>query len=266
MIVSATLMPHAPILLEEIGGKDSKKAIKTINAMENIAETISDSDPETIVIISPHSFTWEDRFIIPINKIGSGSFFDFGHSEIKYEQKLDQKLGIEIVTKLAKKDFPVYSFYNEKTSYDLDHGILVPLHFILKNTTSVKILPMSYSFLPYTMHIKYGQKLFKILDKSKKRIAIIASGDLSHRLLDPDGFGKKFDDLLIKNLKNNDLKKIYDIDPKLIENTGECGYRSLLILLGAISGLDTKTKVLSYEGPLGVGYGVANFEILNPKF
>lgn len=261
MIVSAALMPHAPILLDEIGGKDSKKCAKTIDAMDKMAEIISDSDPETILIISPHSLTWEDRFIVPINKTSSGSFFDFGHGEINYVRKLDQKLGVQIVTKLGKKKFPAYSFDNEKKDYDLDHGILVPLHFISQHTLSFKILPVSYSFLSYEDHIKYGKLLGNILQKSKKRIAIIASGDLSHRLFDTDGQGKKFDKELIENLKKGDFNKIINLNHELIEKAGECGYRSLLILLGILSNINYKPDVLSYEGPFGVGYGVVDFQI-----
>jgi len=51
------------------------------------------------------------------------------------------------------------------------------------------------------------------------------------------------------------------MDKNLVEEAGECGYRSIIILLGALDGLDWKPEILSYEAPFGVGYLVANFKI-----
>ena len=45
----------------------------------------------------------------------------------------------------------------------------------------------------------------------------------------------------------------------MVENAGECGLRSIFIMLGAMEGEEVKGKVLSYEGPFGVGYGVMTF-------
>jgi AmmeMemoRadiSam system protein B len=265
MIVSATLMPHSPIIIPEIGGKDSKKIQTTVSAMEGIAEFISDSDPDTIVIISPHSLIWNDFFIFPNNSKIKGSMFDFGHPEIEYELKIDLKLATEIFKKIGKKNLAISFFDNEKEFADLDHGLLVPLHFILKETTSFKILPLSISFLSYQEHIKYGKSLFDIFQKSPKRISIIASGDLSHQLKPWEKkqyTGEKFDNTIIENLKKQNYENIFNLDAELIENAGECGYRSLLILLGILENIEHKSEVLSYEGPFGIGYCCIKFDIL----
>ena len=47
---------------------------------------------------------------------------------------------------------------------------------------------------------------------------------------------------------------------------GECGYRSLAVLSGVIAaaeagGARTQNRLLSYEGPFGVGYLVGEVEI-----
>ena len=49
------------------------------------------------------------------------------------------------------------------------------------------------------------------------------------------------------------------MNPDLIREAGECGYLSIIILLGLLSEIKgSKFKSLSYEGPFGVGYLVAN--------
>jgi AmmeMemoRadiSam system protein A len=99
-----------------------------------------------------------------------------------------------------------------------------------------------------------------------KRVALIASGDLSHRLLPsaPAGYdpmGKVFDEKLVAALARLDAEEILKLDQELIERAGECGLRSIVILLGALDGLLVEAEVLSYEGPFGVGYLVASFSV-----
>ena len=55
--------------------------------------------------------------------------------------------------------------------------------------------------------------------------------------------------------------EIFAFDDKFIEQAGECGLRSFLILLGALSKINYQPELLSYEGPFGVGYLVMNFVI-----
>ncbi len=91
---------------------------------------------------------------------------------------------------------------------------------------------------------------------------------MSHCLKEegPYGFhpeGPKFDEDLISALKDKDagrILKLNDIYPE----AGECGLRSICFLLGILeeSGLSWQPEILSYEGPFGVGYLVADFKII----
>ena len=60
-----------------------------------------------------------------------------------------------------------------------------------------------------------------------------------------------------------DTEGILNLDSELIERAGECGLRSFVILLGVLDGLEIKPEILSYEGPFGVGYLVASFEVVS---
>ena len=74
--------------------------------------------------------------------------------------------------------------------------------------------------------------------------------------------GPKFDKALIDALKKKDIKTIFKLDD-LYPEAGECGLRSFCFLLGILeaSGIKWQPEVLSYEGPFGVGYLVANFKL-----
>jgi len=90
---------------------------------------------------------------------------------------------------------------------------------------------------------------------------VIASGDLSHRLSPsaPAGYSPKgeiFDNLLKELLSSKDTSGILNLDKELVEEAGECGLRSIMILLGILEKQNYKFKLLSYEAPFGVGYMV----------
>jgi len=55
-IVFAAISPHPPILLPEVGSEeDRKKVEKTIKSLEILSKKFKESNPEQIVISSPHS-------------------------------------------------------------------------------------------------------------------------------------------------------------------------------------------------------------------
>lgn len=97
-----------------------------------------------------------------------------------------------------------------------------------------------------------------------KSYAVIASGDLSHCLKKdgPYGFhsdGPKFDRALIANLQANNLAAIFQLEEQF-PDASDCGLRSFCFALGLldVAEIVIKPRILSYEGPFGVGYLVAS--------
>jgi AmmeMemoRadiSam system protein A len=62
---------------------------------------------------------------------------------------------------------------------------------------------------------------------------------------------------VVEAIQENAPDRIARIDPDLRRLAGECGYRSMLVALGATAGLPRACEVLHYEAPFGVGYLVA---------
>jgi aromatic ring-opening dioxygenase LigB subunit len=115
-------------------------------------------------------------------------------------------------------------------------------------------------------HFDFGRLIKEEIMKSQKRIAVIASGDMSHALTtqSPAGFnsdGQKFDDKIKELFMSKNLSGLAQIDKNMIKNAGECGFRSFLILAGIIQQTNFTYHELSYEAPFGVGYLVAEFEL-----
>lgn len=262
MIKFASICPHPPIIIPTIGSfSDLKKVKKTIKALEKLASLFSKKEIETVVIISPHGAVDYSHFNFNLSPTFWGNFSNFGDFKTHFKFKNDLNFLKKLIKECRKEKIPY-----KKIKYQLlDHGVLVPLYYLFRNLKKFpKIVPLAYTFLNPEIHFKFGQIIYKISQTAEKKIALIASGDLSHRLTPfaPAGYspnGKIFDEKILKLLEKNDIKGILKIDPYLREDAGECGYLSIVILLGTISKIKkAKFKILSYEAPFGVGYLTAN--------
>ncbi|MFH1036610.1 MAG: class III extradiol dioxygenase subunit B-like domain-containing protein [Patescibacteria group bacterium] len=163
--------------------------------------------------------------------------------------------------KNAEPDFIVISSPHQ------DWGFNVPLHFLARDFKGdVKDYLMGMENPKF--YYKEGRRIYESeISNLKYKIALIASGDLSHCLKEegPYGFetdGPKFDKDLVRFLKEKDLKRIFKLD-EIYPKAGECGLRSFCFILGILDAakINWKVEILSYEGPFGVGYLVANFKI-----
>jgi aromatic ring-opening dioxygenase LigB subunit len=148
-----------------------------------------------------------------------------------------------------------------------DWGFNVPLHFIAKDYKGeIKKILVGIE-LPET-YFEEGKKFYEseIINK-KSKIALIASGDMSHVLKEegPYGFdpqGPRYDADLMKYLKNKEIKKLFRLDDDYPE-AGECGLRSICFMLGILEAakVNGQAEILSYEGPFGVGYLTVDFKL-----
>lgn len=263
-LVFAAITPHPPIIVPGVGNwADREKCAQTISAMEKLAQLLAASQPEVLLIISPHAPIDPESFLINAASSLTISLEEFHVSLPRQEALNDLALVAEIRKALAANTgLPGMTI----KSPQLDHGTVVPLSFSKKLLGSVKLVSLSYSLLPLKTHHRYGQQLAAVINQYPKRVAVIASGDLSHRLTReaPAGFSplaQKFDDHLVKAIREADWSALINIPSVQAEEAGECGWRSFAILSGILEGRKTRADILSYEGPFGVGYLVANFKL-----
>ncbi|MFH1173352.1 MAG: AmmeMemoRadiSam system protein B [bacterium] len=258
MLVFSAIAPHPPIIIPTVGKENLAQLNATVEAMEKLEEKLFNCQPEVIIIISPHGPLLADAFTVNVNTDYLGNLEDFGD----FTTQLNFKNDLDLVSQIKNCALSV----SLTTFPKLDHGVMVPLYYLTKRLANIKIVPINYSLMDYQSHFKFGQELKKIINKSKKRIAVIASGDLSHSLTAsaPAGFTERaaeFDETLIKLLINKDTDGIMNLPLDLIDQGNECGLRSIIILLGILKDQDYQPDKLSYEGPFGVGYLVMDFKL-----
>lgn len=264
-ILSAYLMPHPPIIVPEVGRGQEKKTSKTIEALYKIGDDIAQKKPHTIILISPHGALFRDAISIMGTHKLKGDLSRFNAKDVVIEKLNDLKLAEELDGAAWDQGVPTVLLDEErikdyKISSKLDHGAVVPLYFVEKAYKPYQLVHINYGMLPREQLYHFGKIIAETVEMMPNDAVIIASGDLSHKLTEraPSGYhpsGAKFDKMLMGLLKEGDVKNIFNLGDSFVTEAGECGLRSIDIMLGALDGWNISCENLSYEGPFGVGYG-----------
>lgn len=263
-LLAALFTPHPPLILPPVGRGEEKGIQATVDAMQECARRVAALKPDTIVVISPHATVYADYFHISPGKLAAGDFRRFSAPQVKIQVEYDEALRHLICQEAQKADLPVGVL--GEVDAELDHGTMIPLFFIQQVYTDFRVVRMGFSGLSAETHAQYGQMMQKVFQQSPRNVVLLASGDLSHKLTvdGPYGFqeeGPQFDALVVAVIRENRLKELLTLPKPLCRRAAECGLRSLQMLAGCLEGLSVHSELLSYEGPFGVGYAVAWFEL-----
>ncbi|HET6892165.1 MAG TPA: AmmeMemoRadiSam system protein A [Pyrinomonadaceae bacterium] len=257
-IVFSGIAPHPPIMVPEVGRESIAEVRGSIEAMAELTRRIVKSGAETVVLISPHAPLEPYAFVAYRGAKVTGDFANFRAPAVHFDVSIDEEL-LAAIAKTAQHDgYEVVSL----ASHHLDHGTAVPLYFLYQNGWVGDVVGLGYSFLSNEDHLRFGSCIGKTINELGRSVAIVASGDLSHRLKPdaPAGYNPAayiFDNEVVDALRCNSPDRIVNIDQDLRRIAGECGYRSMLVAIGATRQLPLDCEVLHYEAPFGVGYLVA---------
>ncbi|ETP71530.1 hypothetical protein UYO_2510 [Lachnospiraceae bacterium JC7] len=261
-VLAAFMVPHPPLIIPEIGRGSEKSVQETIDAYEKVAKEISELEPETVIITSPHSIMYSDYFHISPGHEAVGSFTRFRASEVSFEERYDEELRDRICEIAEHEDFPAGTL-GEKDP-ELDHGTMVPLWFIRRKYSGGKIIRIGLSGLGLTEHYRLGEIIRKAVDDCGRRVVFVASGDLSHKLQahGPYGYaseGPVYDERIMDVAKRASFGELFDFEEDFCRRAAECGHRSFVIMAGALDGMRVDANVYSHQDVTGVGYGIASF-------
>lgn len=269
-IAGGFILPHPPVLVAEVGMGEQLKAKKTLEAMDKVADEIARIKPSTIIVISPHGPLFSDAVTIRDDELLKGNLAAFQAPQVHMTKNNDFDLKEDIIIEAMESSIPIARINDdlaEKFNIDknLDHSVLVPLHFIDKKYSDYELVSINYGFLSSSELYKFGTCIRNVIEHKSKDVVVIASGDLSHKLMDSENYsfsesGAKFDDLYQKAILDKDIVAAVNFDSSLCEDAGECGKKSIDVLLGVLESHDFDTSRYSYEHPFGVGYSVISFK------
>ena len=266
-ILGAVIVPHPPLIIPAVGRGLEQEGQTTIDAYRTVAKQVAAWNPEVLIVTSPHQIMYADYFHISPGRGATGDMSAFGAAQTKLQVEYDEVLRDEIIRCGEAAGLQVGTL-GQRDPY-LDHGTFVPLYFLREAGVDCPILRIGLSGFSPLDHYRLGQCIAQAVENLGRRTVFIASGDLSHKLRDdgPYGFapeGPEFDRQVTEAMAAGDFLRFLTMDLPLCERAAECGLRSFQIMAGALDGRAVESKLLSYEGVTGVGYGVATFTVIGP--
>jgi len=259
-LVFSAICPHPPLLVST-DKNSQRKLLKTKSALEKLQEYLYAAKPDVIIIISAHGDKMADSFVLNQAPDLKVNFTDFGDLETKLNFKNEMALGYRL--REAVETVVPLALSSKDT---LDYGSGIPLLFLTKHLKNCTVMPIYSSALNKQEHWRFGKYIRQIINHTNQRIAIIVSGNLSHRLTKEAvaGYviaGKKYNQMIIDNLQDKKIDLILELDEKIIKEADECLYNPLLIMLGIIAQTNFETNLIAYQNVLGVGYLTAQLVI-----
>lgn len=264
-VVGAAMVPHPPLIVPEIGRGGEQEIAQTTAAYHEASGLLAGLRPDTLVVVTPHSVMYADYLHFSPGDGAKGNFGRFGAPGIRFEVSYDPELRDEILDFARDRGLPAGT--DGERDKALDHGFMVPLYFLrqaMGTPWPCRFLRLGLSGLSFPDHYRLGQCIRDAAISLDKRVAVVASGDLSHylRANGPYGFraeGPEYDRKVMEIMGRAAFSELLALPEDFCTRAGECGQRSLLIMAGALDGRSVRAETLSYQGVTGVGYGVATF-------
>ena len=261
-ILMAAIVPHPPIILPQIGQGQEREIRATSAAYRELARRVRELAPETIVILSSHATSYADYFHISPGKKARGDMKRFGAEQLQVNVVYDAEFSLALETNAKRAGLPAGT--KGERDKALDHGTIIPLTFLAERELPCEVVRVGISGLSAAEHYRLGKCIKKTAEELNRCVVVIASGDLSHKLLETgpygyDASGPEFDRQATQAFENGDFLRLMTLDPTLCDEAAECGLGTFWILAGTLDRTDVKSELLSYEGPFGVGYAVAAF-------
>ena len=258
-VVFAGIAPHPPLLVPEVGGSRIERVAESQRALREFSRRLVDTSPETVVVISPHSPLDPRAFTARSTVEVTGDFHEFYAPAVglTFLNDLEMLDAIELASSTEGVELRKLT-----RDYPLDHGALVPLYYLHEAGWGGRVVVIGFTHQSNEEHLAFGRAIAKAAEAINRRTALVASSDLSHRLIvggpyEYEPTAHLFDEQIVDAIARGDSGSVISIDPGLRDRAGECGYRSIVIALGCVGEDLRDHQVLSYEGPFGVGYMVA---------
>jgi len=255
---------HVPDLLArpEIDPADAVERLR--NGYRRLADRLEKANPEVIIATADCHFQSfrSGAFVVGTGAQHQGSMSFFKRSDLNLLLKGDTELAGTIARAIRAGGLEV----EEAERVELDHGLIVPLSLVLPRP-NLPVIPIitqpARTFSPFGAR-SFGNLLRDVIEASGKRVAILATGGLSH-WLDPGKFGKvdvEFDSYILEMLKAGRGLDLANLEPYPLLEHGQYEFLNWLIML-ALVGPGVRGEVFAYE-PMqasGGGWAVVNMTL-----
>ncbi len=239
---------HVPDLLArpEIDPHDA--VARLLAGYERLAADLAAAEPDVVLVTADCHFQSfrTGHFVVGTGEVHQGSMEFFKRPDLELKLTGDPDLAKAIAAAVRDAGLEV----EEAGRVDLDHGLIVPLRLLLPRP-DLPVVPIitqpARAFSPYGARA-FGAALRDLVTSSGKRVAMLATGGLSH-WLDPGKFGHvdvEFDTYVIEMLQAGRGIDLGSLEPYPLLDHGQYEFLNWLIMLGMV-GPGVRGEVYAYE-------------------
>jgi 2,3-dihydroxyphenylpropionate 1,2-dioxygenase len=235
-IVAAFGTVHAPQLIIRPPDEDPAMLDASIAAMRELGKILDETKPDAIVFLGSDHLETFSMTCIPTFAIigGRRAIAEFAGRD--YEKPIHTEMAEDLLDKLIHEGFDVA--YSEKAV--LGHTFAVPFEYLIEQR-DIPIIPLHTNVymppLPTPQRCAaLGRALAKIIKGRPEKVAIIASGGMSHfpgtiKYPKPEF---EFDRWMISQLEIGNVDAVLRLGPEQLDETGNTEMLNWAIMLGAI--------------------------------
>jgi len=235
-IVAAFGTVHAPQLIIRPPDEDPAMLDASIAAMRELGKILDETKPDAIVFLGSDHLETFSLTCIPTFAIIGGSQAIAEFAGRNYEMPIHGEMVKDLLDKLIQEGFDIA--YSENAV--LGHTYAVPFEYLIEKR-NIPIVPLHTNVymppLPTPQRCAaLGRSIAKIINGRPERVAIIASGGMSHypgtiKYPTPE---YEFDRWMISQLEIGNVDAVLRLEPEQLDEAGNTEMLNWCIMLGAI--------------------------------
>jgi len=230
MIVFAAVIPNSPVLVKH----GSVIPEQTFDAIARIQEMLDRTVPDTIFVISEHAQSFDSVFTLPFATKFTESLKRLGFISEHISYPADSELLGRIQMHARTHNLPLRSIHSES----LDTGSGIALRLLRAAQKKCSVITIGTSARTIEEHIAFGYELKNIVHTSKKRVAVIITGNAGPR---------EFARGIIASLIDRSPSQLASIAANKSLAGAETLAKPLAIGYGLLRGFPPQTKLMSDE-------------------
>jgi aromatic ring-opening dioxygenase LigB subunit len=256
VLVFAAVAPHGGIAIND------DVAAVTRAGMEELGRLFDEAQPETVIVATPHNVHISNALGVIVASRVAGKL-DGMTPVIELDVATDTQLAWRVLQALGAAGLPAagvsYGSNDPGTAVaPMDWGVLIPLWFMGgRHQPPVPLVVVTPARdLSPSDHVTAGAALATAAATSDRRVALIASADHGHAHVEGGPFGfdeaaDEYDALVCDIVGANQLERLVEISPDMVEKAKADSWWQMLMLHGATRGW--RGRLISYEAPTYFG-------------
>jgi len=258
-IVAAYATVHAPQLFDRPPSEDPKQLDADIAAMNQIGRELEETKPDAVIVIASDHLETFFLSSVPTFAILSG---EYSHAEFagrKYELPIHQALTEDLLDKLMNAGFDMG--YSQDAV--LGHAFAAVYEWVIENRP-IPVVPIFVNaYLPPLPTARrcaeLGKAIAKVIADRPERVAIVASGGMSHfpgtwKYPKPDF---DFDYWAIAQMEKGNHQTLINLTNPQLDEVGNTEMLSWMIMFGAIG--NQPGELVTYQPTWHHGHAVMRF-------